>query len=111
MPDQLESLVDNPASPEKPAAVVVNARGERYGCLAIIHRNLQIPAGVQPDQAFQLFERICYLIFNSIVIRQGLSSKRGIEIDNNLGTDYVNDRAFSHLIHLYRHTADGFFLE
>ena len=103
--------MDDPASPEEPAPVIINARGERNSGFAIIHRNLHFPAGIEPYKAFQLLEGVGDLLFNGIMVGQCLSGERGVEINNDFGTDYINYRSFTHLVHLHGYTAYRLFLE
>jgi hypothetical protein len=44
--DQFKAFVDDPAAPEQPAPVVVDAGRQGDGCLVAVHCNLHVPAGI-----------------------------------------------------------------
>jgi len=109
--DHLEALVDDPPAPEEPAAVVVDAGGERDGRLPVLQCDLHVPAGIEPDNPTELVEGFGDQLFYLVIVRERLAGKGRVEIDDDLGADDIDNRSFALFLELHGHTADGLLLE
>ena len=109
--DELETFVDDAPAPEEPAAVVVDPCGKRDGCLVAVKGDLHVPAGIEADKSLELLEGLGCLLFDLVGVGKGCTGKGGIEVDNDLGADDIDNGSLALFAKLDLHAADRLLLE